>query len=110
MGLFGDFSEFALLTDAIEFKRYYELYTAKDGTEYINEISERTFEKRCERQYVVLQVMKYESKQYVFMRDTQDMQGDMIISRFERGSKNRVILYEVDDKTMRALVRIYKQL
>ena len=32
MSLFENFSEFSLLTDDLEFSRYYELHTDEDGT------------------------------------------------------------------------------
>ena len=113
MGLFEDFSGFSLITDAVEFNRYYEFHTDDVGTEYLVEVSERTFEKQYGAEYEVLWHPNYNGNDYVFLQDKDNGSNDgisLIISRFEIDKKGRVALYEVDENMMRRLVNLYEQL
>lgn len=104
MTLFSDFSNFSLMTDDVEFSRYYELYTADDGTEYIQEISERTFEKRCINIYEVITCFQHQGRAYVIVKDSEE---NVYFNEYQRADKNKIKLLSVEEKLMQRLIREY---
>lgn len=65
MSLFENYCNYALLNDEIEFSRYYELREDEEGTQYICDMSERTFEHICMKTLQVLLVFNHEGHDYV---------------------------------------------
>ena len=104
MSLFEDFSEFSLLTDDIEFSRYYELHTDEDGTETIWEISERTFEKKCVNVFEVVLWTKDQGESYVF---TKDQNRTLYLNRYQFSKRNRIELFPAEADTSERLCSLY---
>ena len=65
-------ADYALLNDEIEFSRYYELREDEEGTQYICDMSERTFEHICMKTLQVLLVFNHEGHDYVITVDSED--------------------------------------
>lgn len=104
MSLFEDFSEFSLLTDDIEFSRYYELHTDENGTETIWEISERTFEKKCVNVFEVVLWAEDQGESYVF---TKDQNGTLYLNRYQLSEKNRIELFPAEADASERLCSLY---
>lgn len=104
MSLFEDFSDFSLLTNDIEFSRYYELHTDEDGTETIWEISERTFEKKCVNIFEVVLWAEDQGKSYVF---TKDQNRTLYLNRYQWSERNRIELFPAEKDASERLCSLY---
>lgn len=104
MSLFEDFSDFSLLTNDIEFSRYYELHTDEDGTETIWEISERTFEKKCVNIFEVVLWAEDRGKSYVF---TKDQNRTLYLNRYQWSERNRIELFPAEKDASERLCSLY---
>ena len=102
--MFEDFSEFSLLTDDIEFSRYYELHTEDNGAETIWEISERTFEKKCVTVFEVVLWVEDQGESYVF---TQDQNGTLYLNRYQLSKRNRIELFPAEADASERLCSLY---
>ena len=104
MSLFENYCNYALLNDEIEFSRYYELREDEEGTQYICDMSERTFEHICMKTLQVLLVFNHEGHDYVI---TVDSENTYYLDEYVLLGDSKIELIQVEEQLRDALVEMY---
>ena len=103
MSLFENYCNYALLNDEIEFSRYYELREDEEGTQYICDMSERTFEHICMKTLQVLLVFNHEGHDYVITVDSEDT---YYLDEYVLLGDGKIELIQVEEQLRDALVEM----
>lgn len=88
-----------------EKKRYYQVCTAEDGTEYIREMSllYRSCEERCIKAYQVLSYFQHDGQDYLFM---EDQEGTVYVQEYACCG-DEVELFDIEEPLKRRLMKAY---